>query len=154
MIGKINIESVVVLSFPLHHSLTLFGSLDKRQKRSRVRKNEDEGDITYINEKNKHFNKKVGQPTLTPFSLCPHRRGCSRAYFRPLLIPSFTAGKVLRRSYASNKGCVRERYRTVVVVACIGAVLIVFFALYCSFIIFLANLLISRGIASSKRRCV
>lgn len=33
-------------------------SVDKRYKRSRIRK-EDEGDITYINERNKHFNKKV-----------------------------------------------------------------------------------------------
>ncbi|KAK4703075.1 pre-mRNA-splicing factor SYF2, partial [Phenoliferia sp. Uapishka_3] len=41
VIGKINLD------------------LDKRQKRSRERKNEDEGDITYINEKNKHFNKKL-----------------------------------------------------------------------------------------------
>ncbi|KAK4058679.1 Pre-mRNA-splicing factor SYF2 [Microbotryomycetes sp. JL221] len=34
--------------------------LDKRQKRSRERK-EDDGDITYINEKNKQFNKKLAR---------------------------------------------------------------------------------------------
>ena len=34
-------------------------SLDKRGKFSRKRLNEDEGDITYINERNRVFNKKV-----------------------------------------------------------------------------------------------
>jgi hypothetical protein len=34
-------------------------SLDKRSKFSRKRANEDEGDITYINERNRVFNKKV-----------------------------------------------------------------------------------------------
>ncbi|KAM0792496.1 hypothetical protein ACM66B_005168 [Microbotryomycetes sp. NB124-2] len=34
--------------------------IDKRRKRSRARK-EDDGDITYINEKNKHFNKKLAR---------------------------------------------------------------------------------------------
>ncbi|SCZ97698.1 BZ3500_MvSof-1268-A1-R1_Chr4-3g07383 [Microbotryum saponariae] len=34
-------------------------SLNARENRSRERKNEVEGDITYINEKNKHFNKKL-----------------------------------------------------------------------------------------------
>ncbi|KAH8916338.1 mRNA splicing factor SYF2 [Atractiella rhizophila] len=33
--------------------------MDKRAKHSRKRKNEDEGDVTYINEKNKQFNKKL-----------------------------------------------------------------------------------------------
>lgn len=33
--------------------------LDRRSKRSRERKNEDDGDVTYINESNKHFNKKL-----------------------------------------------------------------------------------------------
>ncbi len=33
--------------------------LDKRAKRSRERKNDDDGDVTYINESNKHFNKKL-----------------------------------------------------------------------------------------------
>jgi pre-mRNA-splicing factor SYF2 len=37
------------------HSL----SIDKRRKFSRKRPNEDTGDITYINEKNRIFNKKV-----------------------------------------------------------------------------------------------
>ncbi|GAA5862148.1 hypothetical protein JCM8547_007756 [Rhodosporidiobolus lusitaniae] len=35
--------------------------LDKRQKRSRKRENEDEGDITWINEKNRMFNKKLSR---------------------------------------------------------------------------------------------
>ena len=34
-------------------------SLDKRGKWSRKRANEDEGDVTYINQRNKVFNKKV-----------------------------------------------------------------------------------------------
>jgi hypothetical protein len=36
-------------------------SLDKRQKRSRKRENEDQGDITWINEKNRMFNKKLAR---------------------------------------------------------------------------------------------
>jgi len=34
--------------------------IDKRSKRSRVRK-EDDGEITYINDKNKAFNQKIGR---------------------------------------------------------------------------------------------
>ena len=34
--------------------------MDKKRKFSRKRANEDEGDITYINEQNRVFNKKVG----------------------------------------------------------------------------------------------
>lgn len=58
VIGKINLEYVhgdfgsldsLVSTDP--YSCNLSNSLDKRQKRSRERKNEDEGDITYINEK-------------------------------------------------------------------------------------------------------
>ena len=37
-------------------------SVDKKRKFSRKRANEDEGDITYINERNRVFNKKVGRP--------------------------------------------------------------------------------------------
>lgn len=43
-------------------------SMDRRNKRSRVRKEDDEGDITYINAKNKHFNKKVHSYLLTYLS--------------------------------------------------------------------------------------
>jgi len=35
--------------------------LDKRQKRSRKRGDEDQGDITWINEKNRMFNKKLSR---------------------------------------------------------------------------------------------
>ncbi|GAA5933083.1 hypothetical protein JCM1841_000812, partial [Sporobolomyces salmonicolor] len=35
--------------------------LDKRQKRSRKRENEDQGDITWINEKNRQFNRKLAR---------------------------------------------------------------------------------------------
>ncbi|GJJ14694.1 hypothetical protein Clacol_008961 [Clathrus columnatus] len=35
--------------------------LDKRSKRSRKRPNEDQGDITYINERNRVFNKKIAR---------------------------------------------------------------------------------------------
>ena len=39
-------------------------SLDKRGKRSRKRLHEDDGDITYINERNRVFNKKVSLNTV------------------------------------------------------------------------------------------
>ena len=39
--------------------LAVHSSQDKRNKFSRKRLNEDEGDITYINERNRVFNKKV-----------------------------------------------------------------------------------------------
>lgn len=42
-----------------------FFSLDKRNKRSRKRPNQEEGDITYINERNRVFNKKVCNFELT-----------------------------------------------------------------------------------------
>ena len=49
-------------------------SVDKKRKFSRKRANEDEGDITYINERNRVFNKKVGRSsgyrfgeTISPF---------------------------------------------------------------------------------------
>lgn len=37
-------------------------SVDKKKKFSRKRQNEDEGDVTYINERNRVFNKKVCPP--------------------------------------------------------------------------------------------
>lgn len=43
--------------------------LDKRAKWSRKRLNVDEGDITYINERNRVFNKKVCPPLTFSFSL-------------------------------------------------------------------------------------
>lgn len=36
-------------------------SIDKRQKRSRQRDDEDQGDITWINEKNRQFNRKLSR---------------------------------------------------------------------------------------------
>jgi pre-mRNA-splicing factor SYF2 len=71
VIGKINDEYVVgSYAFPSHHSLiTFFISIDKRRKFSRKRPNDDSGDITYINEKNRIFNKKVEH------SFCPPRIG-------------------------------------------------------------------------------
>lgn len=44
--------------------LTLFISIEKKQKFHRKRINEDEGDITYINEQNRVFNKKVRDQLL------------------------------------------------------------------------------------------
>ena len=41
-----------------------FYSVDKKRKFSRKRANEDEGDITYINERNRVFNKKVGYTNI------------------------------------------------------------------------------------------
>jgi hypothetical protein len=65
VVGKINREYVVILLvFPT--ALTLCYSIDKKGKFSRKRLNEDEGDITYINERNRVFNKKVCYSTPTP----------------------------------------------------------------------------------------
>ena len=82
VVGKINKECVEFLFFcitflipscfhsmsspvflcPIHKTDTRFfhvHSIDKKGKFSRKRLNEDEGDITYINERNRVFNKKV-----------------------------------------------------------------------------------------------
>jgi pre-mRNA-splicing factor SYF2 len=63
VIGKINQEYVAsALSWgPL---IDYFNSIDKRRKFSRKRPNEDTGDVTYINEKNRIFNKKVQLPSV------------------------------------------------------------------------------------------
>jgi pre-mRNA-splicing factor SYF2 len=65
VIGNINSEYVwVITCVPSPHSLiTYVDSIDKRRKFSRKRPNDDTGDITYINEKNRVFNKKV-EPSL------------------------------------------------------------------------------------------
>ena len=63
VIGKINRERVTLLTFFLRKYLPSH-SIDKKSKFSRKRLNEDEGDITYINERNRVFNKKV-------CSVCP-----------------------------------------------------------------------------------
>lgn len=42
------------------HLVSAF-SIDKRQKRSRQRDDEDQGDITWINEKNRQFNRKLSR---------------------------------------------------------------------------------------------
>ena len=60
LISKINQESVPFIvssrgKYP-DHSLC---SVDKKAKFSRKRHNEDDGDITYINERNRVFNKKA-----------------------------------------------------------------------------------------------
>ena len=61
VISKLNIEYVSCYSstigFLSNFVVTL--SQDKRNKFSRKRLKEDEGDITYINERNRVFNKKV-----------------------------------------------------------------------------------------------
>ena len=59
VVSKINQECA---SHTLTRSSELtFHSVDKKRKFSRKRANEDEGDITYINERNRIFNKKVGR---------------------------------------------------------------------------------------------
>ena len=71
VVGKIN-QEYVQSPFPCspchslfveiqNSSLTLSCSISKKQKFSRKRPNEDEGDITYINERNRVFNKKIGR---------------------------------------------------------------------------------------------
>jgi pre-mRNA-splicing factor SYF2 len=63
VIGKINQEYVAsTLSWSL--LIDHFNSIDKRRKFSRKRPNEDTGDVTYINEKNRIFNKKVQLPSV------------------------------------------------------------------------------------------
>lgn len=66
VVSKINQE--YVLSHSYTPSGLTFHSVDKKRKFSRKRANEDEGDITYINERNRIFNKKVGHSL-------GHRRG-------------------------------------------------------------------------------
>jgi len=58
VVSKINQEWV--LSHFTHLPKLTVHSVDKKRKFSRKRANEDEGDITYINERNRVFNKKVG----------------------------------------------------------------------------------------------
>jgi pre-mRNA-splicing factor SYF2 len=61
----------LVFSFFTFMTTISQSSIDKRGKFSRKRLNEDEGDITYINERNRVFNKKVGEfiDLLTNLSL-------------------------------------------------------------------------------------
>lgn len=76
VVGKLNQEYVFLFPWRIHP----FGpdtcprSIDKRGKFSRKRLNEDEGDITYINERNRVFNKKVRPTPLYPFHHAAHRR--------------------------------------------------------------------------------
>lgn len=60
VVGKINREYVHLVGYLPHidYSFGLF-SIDKKSKFSRKRPNQDDGDITYINERNRVFNKKV-----------------------------------------------------------------------------------------------
>ena len=60
LISKINRESVLFTPSPRgEYPDRSLHSVDKKAKFSRKRHNEDEGDITYINERNRVFNKKV-----------------------------------------------------------------------------------------------
>ena len=61
VIGKINKEYVCYSISLSTHSPSF--SVDKKSKFSRKRPNEDTGDITYINERNRVFNKKVKSST-------------------------------------------------------------------------------------------
>jgi len=65
LISKINRESVLFTLSPRseYPDRGLY-SVDKKAKFSRKRHNEDEGDITYINERNRVFNKKASGPPL------------------------------------------------------------------------------------------
>jgi hypothetical protein len=58
VVSKINQECVFSHFYPRFG--LMFRSVDKKRNFSRKRANEDEGDITYINERNRVFNKKVG----------------------------------------------------------------------------------------------
>jgi len=65
LLSKINRESVLFILPPRgeypDHGLY---SVDKKAKFSRKRHNEDAGDITYINERNRVFNKKASGASL------------------------------------------------------------------------------------------
>lgn len=52
-------QYIIVCGMEFYIALRARISQDKRNKFSRKRLNEDEGDITYINERNRVFNKKV-----------------------------------------------------------------------------------------------
>ncbi|KAI9567717.1 SYF2 splicing factor-domain-containing protein [Boletus coccyginus] len=60
VVGKINREQVDAHLY-LISTYTASHSIDKKAKFSRKRLNEDEGDITYINERNRVFNKKIAR---------------------------------------------------------------------------------------------
>lgn len=89
VVSKLNQEYVFLghvswVSFV--HEFSNIRSLDKKNKFSRKRTNEDEGDITYINEHNKVFNKKVRtlipnfQPTLVSLTPTFHILQIARYY--------------------------------------------------------------------------
>ncbi|KAH8112278.1 SYF2-domain-containing protein [Phellopilus nigrolimitatus] len=61
VIGKLNMEYEPILSLVSGMVLTLLCSQDRKNKFSRKRLNEDEGDVTYINERNRVFNKKIAR---------------------------------------------------------------------------------------------
>jgi pre-mRNA-splicing factor SYF2 len=65
-----NQPRVRLLLPPVVARLNLSRSVDKKRKFSRKRANEDEGDITYINERNRVFNKKVGLHVLLSIRCC------------------------------------------------------------------------------------
>ncbi|KAI0827287.1 SYF2 splicing factor-domain-containing protein [Trametes gibbosa] len=60
VIEKMNKEYVHLSCLtPVSHNVSF--SVDKKKKFSRKRHNEDEGDVTYINERNRVFNKKIAR---------------------------------------------------------------------------------------------
>jgi hypothetical protein len=61
---------------PHRWSFHLCCSIDKKGKFSRKRLNEDEGDITYINERNRVFNKKVGTKDSSVNAVTDPRHSC------------------------------------------------------------------------------
>ena len=94
-------EYVPTLLFRLL-SLNNLDRQDKRNKFSRKRLNEDEGDITYINERNRVFNKKVC-PFLFQVSFIAHTR-------------TRTDRTVLRQIYRRNPCQFRAWYGPIVVI--------------------------------------
>lgn len=70
VVSKINQECVFSHFYMLPK--LMFRSVDKKRKFSRKRANEDEGDITYINERNRVFNKKVSCSYDSRFGCSPH----------------------------------------------------------------------------------
>jgi hypothetical protein len=92
----------IVCALLPHPLITYFASLSKRRKFSRKRPNEDTGDITYINEKNRIFNKKVELSSIfARVGLIPYTFSQITRYFDKYtaeIRTSFECGTALRDS--------------------------------------------------------
>ena len=108
VVSKINQECVLYY-FTCLPELNVH-SVDKKRKFSRKRANEDEGDITYINERNRVFNKKVSHSSISP------------SFLRARLTSLDSDCQILRQIHHRNSGkfrawnCFVERHRCILTV--------------------------------------